>query len=64
MSHERYKATLWHDLSTGISRPLDTCLLKSRCYTLAEQEFFDNRKWLRDIDYHIEIEEYPRIIEA
>tara|TARA_R110002020_G_scaffold244811_3_gene458495 strand:- start:65 stop:262 length:198 start_codon:yes stop_codon:yes gene_type:complete len=61
---ERYKAILWHTPALHCeSKPIDSVLLKKKCYRLAEEEFFTNRKWTRDIDYHIEIEDIPRILE-
>tara|TARA_R110002020_G_scaffold214880_1_gene422065 strand:- start:599 stop:796 length:198 start_codon:yes stop_codon:yes gene_type:complete len=62
---ERYKAVLWHTPALHCkANPIDSVLLKKKCYKLAETEFFEKRKWDREIDYHIEIEEMPRIVET
>ncbi len=71
---ERYKATLWHTAGLGYlpleesqeltSTPLDTTLLKEKCYATAEDIFFNQRSWKRSPDYHVEIEEMPRIVET
>tara|TARA_R110000824_G_scaffold243272_1_gene431904 strand:+ start:2935 stop:3162 length:228 start_codon:yes stop_codon:yes gene_type:complete len=72
---ERYKAILWRtpglgylsqeDVGAyGISTPVDTALLKKKCYSTAEDIFFNQRSWKRSPDYHVEIEEAPRIVET
>jgi len=62
---KRYKAVLWHTPALHCNaHPVDSILLKKKCYRLAEKEFFEKRKWDRRVDYHIEIEETPRIVET
>lgn len=70
----RYKAVLWRTPGLGylplededelISTPVDTALLKEKCYSTAEDIFFNQRTWKRSPDYHVEIEEMPRIVET
>ena len=46
-----------------ISTPIDSALLEKNCHLSAEDIFFNQRDWERSPDYHIEIEDMPRIVE-
>ena len=45
-------------------RPVDTALLDKKCYKTAERHFFSERGWVHARgNYHVEIEDKPRVIE-
>jgi hypothetical protein len=46
-------------------KPIDSVLLDTKCYSTADKYFFNKRGWNRNLaNYHIEIEQEPRMIEA
>ncbi len=64
---KKYKATLFRsdeNLALGFTRstPIDTILLDKKCYTTAENLFFNKRGWNRSDHYHVEIENIPRFL--
>jgi len=77
---KRWKAVLWETPRTIEVRPMseahlkkyfsptpiDTVLLTKKCYSTAEDIFFNERNWgTQDRGHlHIEIEELPRIVET
>ena len=42
--------------------PVDSVLLDKKCYTTAENFFFNKRGWTKTEPFHIEIEDMPRFL--
>ena len=77
---KRWKAVLWetprtcevhpvpeaHRKKYLSAIPVDTVLLTKKCYSTAEDIFFNERNWgARNRGHlHVEIEELPRIVET
>ena len=59
-----YKATLFQATIDQVCRPVDTCLLRERSYSIAENVFFNKNGWDRNEDLYIDIDEIPREVET
>jgi len=59
-----YKATLFKATEDQICRPIDTCLLHERSYSIAENVFFNQNGWDKHEDLYVDIDEFPREVET